>query len=149
MHPTPPPTGGQANIDPAASFPVFLHFLFFFSFSTRPRQMGINRKSRKQTENKLVVKCSGLNFYFKGILWNGEEDWRTRPEDFEASALWTQGVKLRWRDSGENAGRWMEDTSGTFELCASNATRRRLIAVRHGGFITLWTEVRQTRLEWK
>lgn len=126
MHPTHPPMGGQANIDPPPSSPSFF---FFFSFSTRPRQMGINRKSRKPLENKLVVKCSRLNFYFKRNFWNRERDRGTSCENFEARALWMWSSKLRWRVRGRMLAAQIEDKrsktpemNGTNKCCAVNTS---------------------------
>lgn len=101
--------GGQANIDPPPSLR-----LFFFSFSTQPRQMGINRKSRKWLKHNLVVKCSRLNFYFKRNFEKGG-DRHTRNKNFEAWVLWMWSNKLRsggcwllrWRIRGQKHYRWI------------------------------------------
>lgn len=117
--------GGQASIDPPPSSGVlpffFLLFLFFISFSTRPRQMGINRKSRKQLENKLVVKCSRLNFYFKRNFWNTRRDRHISHKNFEAWALWMWSSKLRWRVRRRMSAAQMEDKrSKTLQMNGTN-----------------------------
>lgn len=102
-----PPMGGQANIDPPSSPPIFLLFLYFFSISTQPRQMRINRKSRKWLENKLVVKSSRLNFYFKRNFWNRGR-WAQQLEE-----LWSLGLRLSF--TSNPAMREKRQSSHSFE----------------------------------
>lgn len=83
--------------------------------------MGINRKSRKRLENKLVVKCSRLNFYFKRNFWNRGKDGHTSHKNFEAWALWMWSSKLRWRVRGRMLAAQMEDKrSKTLQMNGTN-----------------------------
>ncbi len=115
------PRGRSSLHRSTAILPVFLVFLFFFSFSTQARQMGINRKSRKALENKLVVKCSRLNFYFKRNFWNRGREGHTSHKNFEAWALWMWSSKLRWRVSGRMLAARIEDKrSKTVQMNGTN-----------------------------
>lgn len=119
--PFPPWEVKLISIDHIA-LPVFLLFLLFFSLSTQPRQMGINRESRKWLENKLVVKCSRLNFYFKRNFWN-----RGKRRAHRSQELWSG--KLRWKVRGRMLAAQIEDKrsktlqmNGTYKYSAVNTT---------------------------
>lgn len=57
------PSGGQAQINPTAGR----------TFPENPfnlaEEMAIDTKSSKPLENKLPLKCSKVNFYFKGVCF--------------------------------------------------------------------------------
>lgn len=57
------PSGGQAQINPTAAL-TFPRIPF-----NSTEEMAIDRKSRKPLENKLPLKCSKVNFYFKGVCF--------------------------------------------------------------------------------
>lgn len=96
-------------------------YLSFFSFSIQPRQMGINRKSRKRLENKLVVKCCRLNFYFKGhsSKRRGRGSHNSR-KNFEARTLWMWSSKLRWKVRRMPAAQKEEKRSKTLQMNGTN-----------------------------
>lgn len=101
--------------------PRLSSFSLFLLLSTRPRQMGINRKSRKRLENKLVVKFSRLNFYFKRNFWKREKDRQTSYKNFEARALWMWSSKLRWRVRGRMLAAQIGDMrSKTLQMNGTN-----------------------------
>lgn len=85
--------------------------------------MGINRKSRQLLENKLVVKCSRLNFYIKReLLKQGKRQTRQSEELLKSgpcgceAANWGEeseggGWLLRRRIRGQKHYRWMGQIS--------------------------------------
>lgn len=127
---------------------------FFFHFSTQLRQTEINRKSRKRLENKLFVKCSRLNFYFKGTLWNRVSGSRyTSHKNFEAwvfgceAANWGEESEggcwqLRWRIRGQKHYRWMGQI-GVLLLTQPDTGTERLNLVQRSSF---WLFVQQQGL---
>lgn len=126
---------------------------FFFYFFTQPRQIEINRKSRKRLENKLFVKCSRLNFYFKGTLWNRVSGGHTSHKNFEAGVFGCEAAnwgeeseggcwQLRWRIRGQKHYRWMGQI-GVLLLTQPDTSTERLNLVQHSSF---WLFVQQQGL---
>lgn len=110
--------GGQASIDPPPSSGVLPFFFSFFSFSSPfPPDQG----RWESIENKLVVKCSRLNFYFKRNFWNTRRDRHISHKNFEAWALWMWSSKLRWRVRRRMPAAQMEDKrSKTLQMNGTN-----------------------------
>lgn len=121
MHPTNPPMGGQAHIDPPPSSPSYLFFSFFLLLFHPTKAFGNQYKIKETAEKKSWLwNVRDWTFTSKGTSETARDRYTTH-KNFEAWAFWMWSSKLRWSVRGRMlAAQIVDKRSKTLQMNGTN-----------------------------